>query len=123
MENKDFQKDLEFIRSHLKKMPKPEPSPEFFKKTRILCHQKLSGSSHSPKIPRSIWIALAVNIVLIAFLLLPFTRALKSDQPLSLPMVGVLILIIQNAAMLFFSPVIIKKFKTKHKIGPGALMT
>jgi hypothetical protein len=115
MENKDFQKDLEFIRSHLKKMPKPEPSHELFENTRSLCHQKLSGSALSPRIPRFIWTALAVNVILIAFLMLPFTKALLSGQPLSPMEVGGMIVMIQNLVMLFFAPVIIKKYKTKNR--------
>ncbi|HZX11764.1 MAG TPA: hypothetical protein VFG01_12530 [Acidobacteriota bacterium] len=121
MENKGYQKDLEFIRAHLDKMKKPEPSHDFFEKTRTLCHSKLTPIKSS-RIPKSIWIAIAVNIILIVFLMLPFTKALKSGQSLSPLAAGVMILMIQNAVMLFFAPVIIKKFKAKQKIDSNVLM-
>jgi len=123
MKSKDFQKDLEFIRTHLKKMEIPEPSHDFLEKTRNLCHQKLSSSIKSSRIPKSIWITLVLNIIFMGFLMFFFAKALKSGQIFSPQAVGVMILVIQNAVMLFFSPVIIKKFKQGQKIGSHALVT
>ena len=121
MEDKDFQKDLEFIRTHLNKMKKPEPSHELVEKTRNLCHQKLCSRVFSPAIPKYIWIAFALTLILIAIIMLRFTKSLKLDQSLDLQNAGVLILIAQNAVMLFFAPVVIRKFRGKQKIGSNAL--
>jgi len=122
MENTEYQNDLEFIRKRLKEIQKPEPSPDFFEKTRSLCYSKLDPNKSS-QVPKSIWIAFVLNIVLIGLLMLPFSKALKSGQPLSMQMVGVLVIMIQNAVMLLFAPVIIKKFKEKQENGNRALIT
>jgi len=122
MRNNDYQKDLEFIRSHLEKMEKPEPSYNFFEETRNLCHSKLP-SIKSPRVPKSVWIAFALNVILIGLLMIPLVKALKAGLPLSPPALSALILLIQNAVMLFFAPIILKKFKAKQKTGSHALVT
>ncbi len=123
MEDKDFKKDLEFIRTHLKKMQKPEPSYDLVEKTRNLCHQKLLSRSLPSTVPKSIWIAFALTVIIIGVLMLPFTKSLKLGQPFTLQNAGILILIAQNACILFFTPVIIRKFRQKQKIGSNALIT
>jgi hypothetical protein len=123
MEDKDFQRDLEFIRTYLKKMQKHEPPYELVEKTRILCHQKLAKRILSPSVPKSIWIAFALSVIIIGVLMLPFTKSLKLGQPFTLQNAGILILIAQNACMLFFAPVIFRKLKEKQNRGSNALTT
>jgi hypothetical protein len=93
MRNNDYQKDLEFIRSHLEKMEKPEPSYNFFEETRNLCHSKLP-SIKSPRVPKSVWIAFALNVILIGLLMIPLVKSLKAGLPLSPPALSALILLI-----------------------------
>ncbi|MBD3414546.1 MAG: hypothetical protein GF421_08970 [Candidatus Aminicenantes bacterium] len=120
---KDYEQDLRLIRKHLDHMPKPKPPHELFEKTRNLCHRKLSKSPQSPRIPFSIWLALIGSVILTGVLMLPLAKALKSGQPLSSPSIGVLILMIQNAVMLFFAPVLFSKYKEKQNTGNSALST
>lgn len=106
-----FASDLQKIRNHLQSVPIPMPSHEFFEQTRSLCHARMKRSS----IPKYIWAALAALLVLTGILVLPLAREIGLDQPLSFPTIGVLILILQNLLMLFFTPVLIQKFRFGKK--------
>ena len=110
-ESATLEDDLREIRTHLQEIPIPMPSDEFFEKTRSLCHAKLGRSS----IPKFIWAAFAALLFLTGTLMLPLGREIGLNQPLSLPTVGVLILVLQNLLMLFFTPVLIQKFKVRKK--------
>jgi hypothetical protein len=92
-------------------MPIPIPSTEFFEQTRSLCHARLRKSS----IPKFIWVAFAILLSLTGVLMLPLAREIGLDQPLSLPTIGVLILVLQNLLMLFFTPVLIQKFRFRKR--------
>jgi len=110
-ENALLEEDLKEIRAHLQEAPIPMPSSEFFEKTRSLCHARLKRSS----IPKFIWAAFAALLVLTGILMLPLAKELGLDRPLSLPVLGVLILVFQNLLMLFFTPVVIQKFRSREK--------
>jgi hypothetical protein len=107
--------DLRKIRFHLREIPPQIPSEELLSRTRQLCHAQMS----SPPIPKSIWSALAALLVLTGALALPFTKELLQDRPLSFPLVSMLVLIIQNLAMLFFAPVLIQKIRSRKKETAG----
>lgn len=111
MEDTTLEDDLREIRTHLRGLTIPMPTEEFYEQTRLLCHAKLRDSS----IPKFVWAALAVLLVLTGVLMLPLGREIGLEQPLSLPAVGVLILVLQNLLMLFFTPVLIKKFRFRKK--------
>jgi len=110
-ESATLEDDLSEIRTHLQKVPVPMPPDEFFEQTRSLCHAKLERSS----IPKFIWVAFAALLILTGILMLPLAREIGLDQPLSLPTIGVLILVLQNLLMLFFVPVLIQKFRFRKK--------
>ena len=106
-----LESDMQKIRDRLREVAIPKPSDEFFENTRILCHTKLRRSS----IPKYIWIALGALLVLTGVLMLPLAKEIMADRPLSFPVIGVLILVLQNLLMLFFTPVLIKKFRVQKK--------
>ena len=110
-ESTTLEDDLSEIRTHLQELPIPMRSDEFFEQTRSLCHARLGRSS----IPKFIWAAFAALLFLTGILMLPLAREIGLDQPLSLPTVGVLILVLQNLLMLFFTPVLIQKFRFRKK--------
>jgi hypothetical protein len=110
-ENALLEEDLKKIRVHLQEAPIPMPSSEFFEETRSLCHARLKRSS----VPKFIWVAFAALLILTGILMLPLAKELGLDRPLSLPMLGVLILVFQNLLMLFFTPVVIQKFRSRKK--------
>ncbi len=106
-----LESDMQKIRDHLREVAAPKPSDEFIEKTRLLCHARLRRSS----IPKYIWIALGALLVLTGVLMLPLAREIMADRPLSFPVIGVLILVLQNLLMLFFTPVLVKKFRFQKK--------
>ena len=110
-ESASLEEDLGEIRAHFQEAPIPMPSDEFFERTRSLCHARLVR----PSIPKIIWVAFAALLILTGTLMLPLAREIGLDQPLSLPTVGVLILILQNLLMLFFTPVLIQKVRFRKK--------
>jgi hypothetical protein len=110
-ESATLEGDLSEIRTHLQEVSIPMPSDEFFEQTRSLCHAQLGRSS----IPKFIWAAFAALLFLTGILMLPLAREIGLDQPLSLPTIGVLILVLQNLLMLFFTPVLIQKFRFRKK--------
>ena len=122
-----FQEDLEGIRVCLKNTSAPELPDAFLQKTRELCYEEIRSLAATQKvgyrtgnhsIPKLIWTAIASLIVSTGFLLLPLIRDLELEQTFSFPAVVVLFLIIQNAAMLFFTPVILRKFRSQnHHLG------
>ncbi len=110
-ESATLEDDLSEIRTHLQEVSIPMPSDEFFEQTRSLCHAKLGRSS----IPKFIWAAFGALLILTGILMLPLAREIGLDQPLSFPVIGVLILMLQNLLMLFFTPVLIQKFRFRKK--------
>ncbi len=122
-----FQEDLEGIRVCLKNTSAPELPDALLQRTRELCYEEIRSFAAAQKVgyhtghhsvPKIIWAAIASIIVMIGFLLLPLIRDLELEQTFSFPAVVVLFLIIQNAAMLFFTPVILRKFRShNHHLG------
>jgi len=117
-----FQDDLKNIRNALRKMPVPGLPDELERRTRILCQaelrarlesEKLGASQAQPaSVPLIIWAALVSLIVLTAFLMVSLFRDIGLNLPLSFEGAVVLALMLQNAAMLFFAPVIIRKYRS-----------
>ena len=112
-----FQDDLEEIRIHLKKMKEPFPSVELVKQTQLMCQAQMRAPRQirSTPIPAFIWTAFIFLIVLTVILILPLSKDLILDQTLSLPTVVVLALMIQNAVMLCFSPLLLRKYRSKNQ--------
>ena len=110
-ESATLEDDLSEIRTHLQEVPIQMPSDEFFEQTRSLCHARLGRSS----IPKFIWAAFGALLILTGILMLPLAREIGLDQPLSFPVICVLILVLQNLLMLFFTPVLIQKFRFRKK--------
>jgi len=122
-----LQEEWEGIRVCLRNSSKPILPDELMQKTRELCYeeirslgaaQKMGHRTSIKSIPKLIWAAIASLIVITGFLMLPLLRDLELEQTFSFPAVVVLFLIIQNAAMLFFTPVILRKFRShNHHLG------
>jgi len=123
-----FQDDLKNIRVSVKEMSTLTLPDEQERRTRVLCHEELSSrlasekqrvtQTHPSPVPWVIWAALISLIVLTAFLLVSLFKDIGLNQPLSFESVFVLCLILQNAVMLFFAPVIIRKYHSpKQRVG------
>ena len=123
-----LQEELEGIRVCLRNSSKPFLPENLVQKTQELCYTEMESLQITPQkserrvpshsIPKLIWVAIASLILITGFLLLPFIRDLELEQTLSFPAAVVLFLIIQNAAMLFFTPVMLRKFRSQnHHLG------
>lgn len=111
--------DLRKIRFHLQEIQPQIPSGEFLERTRKLCHTHLNA----PPIPKYIWAALAALLVLTGVLMLPFAKEFLQGQPLSFPLVSMLVLMIQNLAMLLFAPVLIQRYRLRKKDAMNGFMS
>jgi anti-sigma factor RsiW len=120
--------EWEGIRVCLRNSSKPVLPDSLVLKTQELCYREMKSLRGAPQrserrvrnhtIPKLIWAAIASLILITGFLLLPLIRDIELEQTFSFPAVVVLFLIIQNAAMLFFTPVILRKFRSQnHHLG------
>ncbi len=113
---KDFCEDLHL---RLNKTAAPPIPPGLERKVRLACHEEISAmvlpavrpqpSRPGVHIPWPIWVALAVLTALTAAFLVPGIEGFVRDQKLTLEVVLVLGIILQNALMLFFAPVIMRR--------------
>lgn len=120
-----FQDDLEKIRMCVKTILQPTPPPDLVHKTGVICHAEISSkpgeaagiTSQAPSrpMPKYVWPVLLLLILLTAFVMAPALKNIRFDQPLTFESVAVLILVIQNAVMLFFAPILIRKYRWKKQ--------
>jgi len=120
-----FREDLNKIRNGLKAPPCHEPSEELLTATRARCYAKmeamrvsgtgvLPGSRFRP-VPKIIWAAVVALVVLTGIIVISLLPGLEIEEPLSLKTILAFTLIVQNAAMLFFAPVLIQKLRFPKK--------
>ncbi|NOR53920.1 MAG: hypothetical protein GQ536_07525 [Candidatus Aminicenantes bacterium] len=117
--------DLKKIRVFLKKTAPPPPPVKLVRQTQLMCHteinafkagvKKFPGLSSSRLIPKYMWAALIMLITLTVILFSPLLTEFNLEQPLSFQAVVVLFLMIQNAGMLFFAPVLIRKYRSTNR--------
>ena len=120
-----FRDDLNTIRTGINKMVASVPDEELVKQTRLRCHAQLRsltmsgvktvGRAPSLSMPRAIRVALVVLIVLTLIWMWPVLGDFDISQPLSFQTVTVLAVMIQNAAMLFFAPILIRKCRVRSR--------
>ena len=120
-----FQDELEKIRLCLEEVITLEPSTELVKKTQLICHAKMktlpvpakrnSAQALLIRIPKPIWIALFSLVALTLIWTFSLAEDFNVGQPLSFQTMAVLFLMIQNAAMLFFAPILIRKYRVKNQ--------
>lgn len=117
--------DLKKIWMGVKSMPKPVLPPDLVEKTRQVCYSEWKKQSEAAKsalrvspspIPIYVWAVLIVLTVLTMFITIPVISEIKLDEPLTFKSAAVLALIIQNAVMLFFAPILIRKYRSKKQV-------
>jgi hypothetical protein len=87
--------------------PEQDLPAEVDQRVRRLCHQELNKKSAG--VPWMIWAALALLMFLTIDFLIPRVEEFWQNQKVTLEMGLVIILLLQNALMLFFAPVIIRR--------------
>lgn len=113
-----FRDSWEDLHLSLQKAASPLP-PALERKVRLACHEELGAGSlqrarsrrarAGVHVPWPIWVALAVLTALTAAFLVPGVGEFLRDQKFTLEAVLVLGIILQNALMLFFAPVILRR--------------
>jgi len=121
-----FQGELGKIRTGIKAMPMPELSADIAENTRLRCYaemkkqrkaalEKRSSPALSRPIPVYVWATLFVLTLLTMVITFPVIGEIRFDQTLTFKAAAVLTLIIQNAVMLFFAPILIRKYRSKRE--------
>ncbi len=116
--------DIKKIWMGVKAMPKPVLPPELAEKTRERCYAELKKQFEARKstlrasaspIPIFVWAVLIALTLLTMFITIPVISEIKLDESLTFKSAAVLTLVIQNAVMLFFAPVLIRKYRSKKQ--------
>lgn len=120
-----FQDDLEKIRTGVKTMSQPVLPPDLAQKTRRRCQAEISRRPAaaskiaklipSDPIPKYVWAVLLPLILLTVFVLAPTLKEIRLDQTLTFASAAALTIIIQNAVMLLFAPILIRRRRWKNQ--------
>ncbi|MGD2245827.1 MAG: zf-HC2 domain-containing protein [Candidatus Aminicenantes bacterium] len=117
--------DLEKIRLGITTMPKPVLPPDLAQKTRQRCldemrlqpapEKRVFSRIRSYSVPICVWAALIPLVILTVLLIAPVIKEIRLGESLTFESAAALTLLIQNAAMLFFAPILIRKYRLKRK--------
>ncbi len=124
--------ELEKIRLGITTMPKPVLQPDLAQKTRQRCldemrlqpapAKRVFSRIRSYPIPKYVWAALIPLIILTVLLIAPVIKEIRLDESLTFESAAALTLLIQNAAMLFFAPILIRRYRSKRENTNGISM-
>jgi len=106
-----FEREWHDIQSGIAQAQAAEPPPELVRSTYIRCRNLLK-KPEKEKVPKIIWGFFMLILVLTVWFLLPVSALFRKESLELSSLLAPLILITQNAVMLLFVPVILKKFRT-----------
>jgi hypothetical protein len=109
----------------VKTIPQPILPPDLAQKTLHRCQTEISQQPAtatkiaklipSAPIPKYVWAALLPLILLTVFVLAPTLKEIRLDQTLTFASAAALTIIIQNAVMLLFAPILIRRRRWKKQ--------
>ena len=105
-----FQADLARIRGHFGSEASPVLPPALDARTRAAWRAELLSPRSAP-LPRGLRAALAILTALTAVVVYPIFAAPEIVEPLSFRTAAMIALLLQNGMMLFFAPILLRKFK------------
>jgi anti-sigma factor RsiW len=124
--------DLEKIRLGITTMPKPLLPPDLAQKTRQRCldeirlqpalAKRVFSRIRSYPIPKYVWASLVPLIIFTVLLIAPVIKEIRLEESLTFESAAALALLIQNAAMLFFAPILIRRYRSKKENTNGIPM-
>ncbi len=124
--------DLEKIRLGITTMPKPVLPPDLAQKTRQRCLAEIRLQAATAKrvfsrirsyaVPIYVWAAFIPLVILTVLLIAPVIKEIRLGESLSFESAAALTLLIQNAAMLFFTPILIRRYRIKRENTNGIPM-
>lgn len=119
-----FQKEYKNIRLSLQSSPTPALPHELESSTLSACQEWLKVNiipgrakpiSSKAALPRMVWTALFLLTTLTIIILVPLLKEFQLDQSISVPTAVALTLILQNAVMLFFVPLIFRRARSREQ--------
>jgi anti-sigma factor RsiW len=124
--------DLEKIRLGITTMPKPLLPPDLAQKTRQRCldeiklqpapSKRVFSRIRSYAVPIYVWAAFIPLVILTVLLIAPIIKEIRLEEPLTFESAAALTLLVQNAAMLFFAPILIRRYRSKRENTNGIPM-
>ena len=115
-----FRSDYEGIRRSLKGRALPKPPLDLVERTMVLCLAELDASESNQETgrieiraadpPRFIWAAFALLTALTLIFVVPRIEDINLNETLTFETALTFALLGQNAVMLFFAPVLIRRF-------------
>ena len=117
--------ELEKIRLGITTMPKPVLPPDLAHKAHQRCLDEMKLRSAPAKrvfsrirsypIPKYVWAALVPLTVFTVLLVAPVIKEIRLDESLTFESAAALTLLVQNAGMLFFAPILIRRYRSKRE--------
>jgi predicted anti-sigma-YlaC factor YlaD len=101
-----FQREISRLRQGCRSVPEPVLPDPLERATRRLCHRRIEQSN---PVPRPVYWALASILILTLVVIFPAMGKQPLDSDWSPGEVLGLILVLQNAVMLLFSPLLIRR--------------
>jgi len=111
-----FRDFREGLRAAREKAPAPELNADLAEKVRLRCHAELAPKAvrRPAGVPWSIWAAFGILTVITLGFFIPQIQEFFATSEFT-PTIGLLLVIIlQNAVMLFFTPVIMRRQRIGH---------
>jgi hypothetical protein len=107
---RDFREDLRVARE---KAPAPELDAELVEKVRRRCHAELvqKSSGRPAGVPLSIWVAFGILTVITLGFFIPQIQEFFATKEFTPAMGFLLAILLQNAVMLFFAPIIMRRHR------------
>ncbi len=117
--------ELEKIRLGITTMPQPALPPDLAQKTRQRCFDEMRlkpapakrafSRIRSYPVPKYVWAALIPLVILTVLLIAPVIKEIRLGESLTFESAAALTLLIQNAAMLFFAPILIRRYRSRRE--------
>ncbi len=112
-----FQADLAKVRSHFQSGTQPVLPAALDARTRAAWRAELAGPPRPTPLPRWLGAALGVLTAMTVVVVYPIFAGPEIVEPLSFRTAASIALLLQNGVMLFFAPILFRKFKTRPGYG------
>ncbi len=113
-----FIKNYQHSKTHFEVLPQPKPSESLVETTLAVCYEELAMAEkvaappqQKLKTPLFIWVMFVFSIVMTILWAIPVLNDYANDQVVTNNLVWLSVIVIQNVLMLFFSPVLLRRFR------------
>lgn len=121
---KCFADNMDWMRNQLSSLECESPPDYLLQRTTSLCHIELETKlaldqktvPQNPHIPKWVWMLFFIVLALMQLFVVPSFIENTMVQNISFQWFVGLIIIIQNMTMLFFTPVLLSRFKVRSRV-------